>query len=51
MSVAGRRIKLLRETENETAKRLGKGKNREATSEKEKVDTMKFLVSEFNKPF
>jgi len=37
LSVAGRRIKLLRETENETAKRLGKGKNREATSGKEKV--------------
>lgn len=37
MSAAGRQIKLIRETENETGKRLGKGKNRGATSGKEKV--------------
>lgn len=37
MSAAGRWIKLIRETENETGKRLGKGKNRDATSGKEKV--------------
>ena len=37
MLAAGRRIKLIRETENETGKRLGKGKNRDTTSGKEKV--------------